>query len=110
MLQGRSPLPYAISELIDNALRATQHNTTSRQIVITLALSGGSNPHTGLISVWDNGQPAAVASAHADEDVQTSSLVLFMVLVLQLLVSKYLQCMWEPQGLLMSLYICLAAE
>lgn len=55
-LQGRSPLPYALSELIDNALRATQHNTVSRQIVITLALSGGSNPHSGLISVWDNGK------------------------------------------------------
>ena len=58
-VQGRSPLPYAISELIDNALRATQHNTQGRQIVITLALSGGANPNTGLISVWDNGDPAA---------------------------------------------------
>ena len=56
VVQGRSPLPYAVSELIDNALRATQHNTEGRQIVITLALSGGSSPHTGLISVWDNGE------------------------------------------------------
>ena len=54
--QGKSTLPFALSELIDNAIRATQDNTQSRQIVITLALSGGSNPHTGLVSVWDNGE------------------------------------------------------
>ena len=54
-VQGRSPLPYALSELIDNALRATRNNTTSRKIMITLATSGGSTPSAGLISVWDNG-------------------------------------------------------
>ena len=55
-MQGRSVLPYALSELIDNALMATKSNQTSRQVVITLALSGGSSPQSGLIAVWDNGE------------------------------------------------------
>ena len=55
-MQGRSVLPYALSELIDNALMATKANQASRQVVITLALSGGSNPQSGLIAVWDNGE------------------------------------------------------
>ena len=49
-------LPYALSELIDNALMATKSNQASRQVVITLALSGGSSPQSGLIAVWDNGE------------------------------------------------------
>ena len=55
-MQGRSVLPYALSELIDNALMATKSNRASRQVVITLALSGGSSPQSGLIAVWDNGE------------------------------------------------------
>ena len=53
--QGRAPLPYALSELVDNALRATQANIRPRQITITLATSGGASPGAGLIAVWDNG-------------------------------------------------------
>lgn len=55
LVQGRSPLPYALSELIDNALRATRNNNANRRITITLATSGGTTPSAGLISVWDNG-------------------------------------------------------
>lgn len=55
-MQGRSVLPYALSELIDNALMATKTNQESRQVVITLALSGGIKPQSGLIAVWDNGE------------------------------------------------------
>ena len=53
--QGRAPLPYALSELVDNALRATQSNAGGRHITITLVTSGGASPSAGLISVWDNG-------------------------------------------------------
>ena len=39
--QGRTPLPYALAELIDNSLRATQHQTHGqRQIQISFVLGG----------------------------------------------------------------------
>jgi len=54
--QGRSPFPYALAELVDNALRATKGNQGARRIEITLASAGGAGaPRAGLITVWDNG-------------------------------------------------------
>lgn len=54
--QGRAPLPYALSELIDNALRATQDVRGRRRIAITFATAGGTGAAaSGLIAVWDNG-------------------------------------------------------
>jgi hypothetical protein len=54
LVQGRTPLPYALGELIDNSLRAllTVEGKMTRTIVISILLSGSSR---GLISVWDNG-------------------------------------------------------
>lgn len=54
---SQHPFPYAIAELIDNSLRATRGNQTSRKIVVSLvagAASGGC-AKTGYVSVWDNG-------------------------------------------------------
>jgi hypothetical protein len=65
-LQGRAPLPYALSELVDNALRATQSNAGGRHITITLVTSGGASPGAGLISVWDNGA-RCWCHQHADQ-------------------------------------------
>lgn len=48
--QGRSPFPYALAELVDNALRATKANTGPRRIEITLATSGGVGAPPGLSS------------------------------------------------------------
>ena len=57
--QGRAPLPYALSELIDNALRATQAVQGRRRIAITFATAGGTGAGaSGLIAVWDNGARA----------------------------------------------------
>lgn len=52
--QGRSPLPCALAELIDNSLQAllTGSTSTEKSVVISLLVSG---PAKGLISVWDNG-------------------------------------------------------
>ena len=50
---SQHPFPYAIAELIDNSLRATRSNTTTRRIVVTL-VSAAVAP-AGLVSVWDNG-------------------------------------------------------
>ena len=45
-LQGRSPFPYALAELVDNALRATWRNEGARRIEVTLATIGaaGTSP------------------------------------------------------------------
>jgi Histidine kinase-, DNA gyrase B-, and HSP90-like ATPase len=53
-LQGRSPLPCALAELIDNSLQALLPGNASgeKHIAISLLVSGTSK---GLISVWDNG-------------------------------------------------------
>eukprot|EP00884_Botryococcus_braunii_P005311 jgi/Botrbrau1/14781/Bobra.0284s0014.2 len=52
--QGRSPLPCALAELIDNSLQAllTGGLQGEKRVVISLLVSG---PSKGLISVWDNG-------------------------------------------------------
>lgn len=63
MRQGRAPLPYALSELIDNALRATQDVQGARRIAITFATAGGTGAGaSGLIAVWDNGAVARRAA------------------------------------------------
>jgi hypothetical protein len=53
-VQGRSPLPCALAELIDNSLQAllTGGLQGDKCVVISLLVSG---PSKGLISVWDNG-------------------------------------------------------
>jgi hypothetical protein len=50
---SQHPFPYAVAELIDNSLRATVLNKSSRQIVVSLITN--STGSTGLVSVWDNG-------------------------------------------------------
>ena len=50
---SQHPFPYAIAELIDNSLRATRANATSRRIVVSLVTAAGAPG--GLVSVWDNG-------------------------------------------------------
>lgn len=55
--QGRHPFVYALSEFIDNSLRATRKNAPRpRSITVSLVVSG-SNPRTarGLVCVADNG-------------------------------------------------------
>jgi structural maintenance of chromosomes flexible hinge domain-containing protein 1 len=54
---SQHPFPYAIAELIDNSLRATRGNTTSRRIVVSLVAgtASGGSPKASYISVWDNG-------------------------------------------------------
>ena len=55
LLQGRSPFPYALAELIDNALRATRHNQGARRIEVTLATIGAAGTrHSGYTSVSDH--------------------------------------------------------
>lgn len=53
-LQGRSPFPYALAELVDNALRATWRNQGARRIEVTLATTGaaGTKPvRVGYVNV-----------------------------------------------------------
>jgi structural maintenance of chromosomes flexible hinge domain-containing protein 1 len=50
---SQHPFPYAVAELIDNSLRATRSNTTSRHIVVSLVTNSHSSE--GIVSVWDNG-------------------------------------------------------
>lgn len=54
---AQHPFPYAVAELIDNSLRATRGNTTSRKIVVSLVAGtpSGGCPKSGYVSVWDNG-------------------------------------------------------
>ena len=52
MLQGHHPFAYALGELIDNALRATNRNgSQGARITISLVAEAGK----GLICVRDNG-------------------------------------------------------
>ena len=56
VIQGHTPFPYALAELIDNSLRATMRGRSSnREIVISFVLNSTSNPSRGLVSIWDNG-------------------------------------------------------
>lgn len=56
MLQGRSPFPYALAEMIDNSLRAVMEgNSFEKKIRISFLLNSAANPSSGLICVWDNG-------------------------------------------------------
>lgn len=55
-LQGKSPFPFAIAELVDNSLRALQQGRKpSGQITVSMVLNNLANPSAGLLSVWDNG-------------------------------------------------------
>ena len=57
VLQGKSPFPFALAELVDNSLRAVQQaRRPSGQITVTLVLNSLHNPTSGLLSVWDNGE------------------------------------------------------
>merc|ERR1719383_1514537 len=48
---GINPLPYAVAELIDNALGATKNNKGPREIEVVIQL----DDKTGYLSVIDNG-------------------------------------------------------
>ncbi|XP_074656148.1 structural maintenance of chromosomes flexible hinge domain-containing protein 1-like [Tubulanus polymorphus] len=53
--EGQNPLPYAIAELIDNALYATAENTEKRTIEVRLHFDD-TTPSKNMICVIDNGK------------------------------------------------------
>jgi Histidine kinase-, DNA gyrase B-, and HSP90-like ATPase len=59
--QGHHPFPYALAELIDNALRATRRNgDRPRTITVSMVVSTGragssARDAVGLVSIHDNG-------------------------------------------------------
>lgn len=52
---SQHPFPYAVAELVDNALRATRGNTQARKIVVSLVSGARVSQNAGYVSVWDNG-------------------------------------------------------
>ena len=56
-LQGKSPFPFALAELVDNSLRAVQQARRPHgQITVSMVVNSLSSPTGGLLSVWDNGE------------------------------------------------------
>ena len=67
LVQGKSPFPFALAELVDNSLRAVQQARRPHgQITVSLVLNSLSHPTSGLLSVWDNGQGMLTLCISAD--------------------------------------------